>query len=79
MELEQKAMSLKEIGALIQAARNEEELTQSQLAEELNVNPMTISLAENGSDRTGKGLLNRLAHRFNLVFDLGFPFDAESE
>lgn len=74
-----RVVNLKEIGVLLKTARKKEKLTQKALAKELGVDVMTISLAENGSDRTGKVLLNRLALRLGVTFDLTFPYEENNQ
>ena len=68
-------MTLKEIGEAVCNAREEKGLTQRELAALLGVSEATINLVENGSTRSGKVLLNKIANFFGITFDLTFPYD----
>lgn len=68
-------MTLREIGDTVRDAREQKEMTQQELADEVGVNITSISLIENGSNRTGKKLLNTVALHLGITFDLSFPYE----
>jgi transcriptional regulator with XRE-family HTH domain len=58
-----------EFGKRIKDLRNEKEITQNQLADNLEVSRSTIAMTENGERQAGYDLLIKLADYFNVSID----------